>query len=59
MFGRKATFSADPTKSELDARALLAEEGLDDSQFEVTTVDSEDEIVFVTPGEGEEECTRT
>ena len=59
MFGRRATFSADPTKSELDARAVLTEEGLDNSQFEVTMVGSEDEIVFVTLGEREEECTRT
>lgn len=38
FLGKKATFSADATKSTFDPRPEVAGEGLDESNFEVTSV---------------------
>ncbi|KXX82511.1 hypothetical protein MMYC01_201244 [Madurella mycetomatis] len=64
FLGKKATFSADTTKSTFDPRPEVAGEGLDESDFEVTSVirtlggRKEEQVHFITisdEGEDDEE----
>jgi hypothetical protein len=55
LLGRRATFSADPDKSIFNPKPVLVEEGLDDSEFEATLVDSMEEEYYITLRGGEAE----
>jgi hypothetical protein len=63
ILGRRATFSADPTEPDFDPTPMLAAEQLEESEYEVTTVDDgmekEHFIAIIDEEETEEESRNT